>query len=101
MLPPVSAYADVAPASTNRAHSTQRFPMRRAYRGSSRAQDDARDLERREQPHRRTPVAAAARDVQLRALVVVAAGQEAALLELDDVVPRPDLAAVRVARELE
>src|SRR5207249_9725512 len=60
-----------------------------------------RDLERGAEPHRRAPVAAAARHVELGAAMLVAAGEQAALLDLDDVVPRPDLSAVGVARGLE
>src|SRR5664279_4626253 len=70
-------------------------------RGRGAAQDDLRDLERRAEPHGRTPIAAAARDVQLRAIVLVPAGEQAALLELHDVVPRPDLAAVGVSGQLQ
>ena len=47
--------------------SHRRIVARRCSGRGGAAQDHARDLERREQPHRRAPVAAAARDVELRA----------------------------------
>src|SRR6185503_17024097 len=68
---------------------------------SAGAQDHARDLERREHADRWSPVAAAARHVELRAVELVAPGEQAALLDPHDVVPRPDLAAVGVPRELQ
>src|SRR5262249_30238018 len=73
----------------------------RAGASSRSSQDNPSNLERRTQPHRRPPVTAAARHVELRAAMLVAPGEQAALLDLDDVVPRPDLAAVGVARQLE
>ena len=45
-------------------------------------------------------MAGAAAHVQLRVAERVAPGEQAALLERDQVVPRPDLAAVRVAGQL-
>src|SRR5437870_2298439 len=65
------------------------------------AQDNPRDLERRTQPHRWPPIPTAAGHVELGAAVLVAPSEQAALLDLDDVVPRPDLPAVRVPRQLQ
>src|ERR1700733_10871866 len=76
-------------------------PDRRLRNLRTRAQDHPRDLERRQQADRRSPVAAAARHVEHGVADVVAALEQATLLQLDDVVPRPDLAAVGVPGQLE
>src|ERR1041384_2916549 len=47
------------------------------------------------------PVAAAAGDVELGLQVLVAPREQATLLELHDVVPGPDLAAMGVPRQLQ
>jgi len=67
--------------------------------GDARSEDDLRDLGGGGEPHRRTPVARPAADVDLRAAVAVKPGHER-LLKADEQAERPDLSAVRVARQL-
>jgi hypothetical protein len=65
------------------------------------AQDDARDLGGGADAHGRTPEPAAAARVELRRADALVTDQMPALGPHRDVVPRPDLAAVRVPRDLQ
>src|SRR6185436_6771324 len=61
---------------------------------------DARDLGRNPEAHRRSPVAGAAVHVNPHPAEALETGRER-LLQAHEVIPRPELAAVRVTRKLE
>ncbi len=63
-------------------------------------QPQKRDLRRRAQANGRSPVAGSPADIDFHAVEFVKAGNER-LVEADHVVPREELAAVGVARDLE
>src|SRR5439155_12719882 len=84
--------------TTPRASGPRTRPPPRPRLRSS-AEDDLGDLGRSAEAHRRSPVAGPARDIQMRLAVLHQPG-DVRLLQLDQVVPGPDLSAVGVSGEL-